>query len=64
MNDRVNEEKNKIPNLVQAAENKIMPEVMGLVLIVNKSDEEQAELRENAVNTLSVIVECCDRSVV
>ena len=37
---------------------------MGLVLIVSKSDEDQAELRENAVNALSVIVECCDRSVV
>ena len=37
---------------------------MGLIIITNKKDAEMPELREIAVATLTVIVECSDRNVV
>jgi hypothetical protein len=37
---------------------------MGLMLITNKNDRDLPELRESAVATLTVLVECCGREVV
>ena len=53
-----------VPNFVLMAQKQILREVMGCILIVKKSDEEFADLREAAVQTLSVMVECGNREMV
>lgn len=64
LNQRVNEHQGQnLPNFVQQAQAQILPEIMGLMLILSKKDNEQPELREGAVGALTIIVECCDREV-
>ena len=63
--ERVNENHGQqVPNLVKLAQNEILPEIMGLMIITTPEDLNFVELREGATAALTGIVECCDRDVV
>jgi hypothetical protein len=56
--------KETINNYLQNASEKLLPEVMRCVVIINKKDLDFTELRESGLKTLGTFVECGNQSVV